>query len=82
MGGWRDRLKQLGDDLGQVDSRTDRIPEDIHDQLPLADIQKVTCLQQVASRDWTTTGLVAPNLLGKASGKMLADVVHEGAKLG
>ena len=42
MGSWRDRLKKLRDGLGQVGSRRDRIPEDIRDQLPLADIQKVT----------------------------------------
>lgn len=54
MAMWRDGLSRLRTAWADLGSRRDRIPSDIREQLPLADIQKVTFYK----RDELTTDLI------------------------
>ncbi|URD60245.1 hypothetical protein M8312_10675 [Sphingomonas sp. KRR8] len=54
MAMWRDGLSRLRTAWANVGSRRDRIPSDVLEQLPLADIQKVTFYK----RDELTTDLI------------------------
>lgn len=54
MAMWRDRLRSLRTAWANLGSRRDRIPSDFREQLPLADILKVTFFK----RDELTTDLI------------------------
>lgn len=51
---WRERLRNLQTAWAVVGKRRDRIPDDFREQLPLADIEKVTFYK----RDELTTDLI------------------------
>jgi hypothetical protein len=60
---WRDELVRLRDAWANFNSRRDRIPADIREELPLSDIEKVTFYK----RDELTTDLICCDVV--ASGQ-------------